>query len=438
MHHHLEHTPESFIPGAQVALAELQRLCVGQHEDALGLQEALATAQPASAAENKQRLAEHLAGPAITPGVCVQHTDQPTPGSPAALHPGPRPLQLPALQQALWTGAAPPPGEAATNQATQEESTGAPLTVSAALAAIDRMAGNEAAGPAKKGSTPGYAGLPAQPAARARKEGPHKQKLSQPSTMVEHSSAAAAMAPGLWCHEALASQGTGSAKHRPGKGKSRPPCAPDILSRQAAGAGGRVCARKQRRPQAAREATSTAGSSGGAAVAGAAAPGAGGGTGMGKGKSRPPMTGSCPPKQQGAAMGAQLSRKRLRKVNPDQADAEETTSADAARARLQSWVRQGLPSLVSRPPAAAQTATAVRAPAAKAAAPAAPDKAAAGKSKHRIRQPYAEALLAIPRQLAANNKRDIQASSPAIIPLSLLLSMHYLHIPAPSHPCSDA
>ena len=400
MHLLYEVTPEASVDGTQVALAELERLCVEQHEDVVGLEEALATAQPASAADNQQRLAEHLAGPAIMRRMRGQHTDLPTTGRAAAVHPSLQLLQLPLLQQVVRTDAAPLPG-GAPNQATQEESAHTTLTMSAALTAIDGMAGNETSGPTMRGPTPGLAGLPEQPAAAARKEGPYMEELSQPTTTVEQFFPAAATAAGLWCHEALARQGTGAEKHRPGKGKSRPPYAPDIPIRQTAVRKGRGCARKQRRPQAAQEAVSTAGSSGDAAVVGAASPGMRGGRALGKGKSRPPG-------QHRAAMNRQPAHKLPRRATSDQANAEETTSADAARARLQSWVQHGLPSLVSKRSAAAKAARAGRAPATRSAAP---GKAAACKSKHQVRQPYVAALLAIPRQLALDNKQSIQASS---------------------------
>ena len=89
-------------------------------------------------------------------------------------------------------------------------------------------------------------------------------------------------------------------------------------------------------------------------------------------------------------------------------DAKETTSAEAARARLHSWTqKQGLASTVSRPAVPGQTAGKAQAPA-KGSATA--DEGAT-RSPLLIRQPYAEALLAIPQRLASLTKRRIKAGS---------------------------
>lgn len=367
----------SSISWAQVALKELERLCVGQHEDVLSLREALVTAQPASAAVDQQRLAEDLAGSAFMPGMCPQRTDQATPDSPAALaHPSPLPLQLPALQQVLSSGETPSPGAAAMSKVTQEEAASAPLTMSAALAG-----------------------------AHGHNVGPHGEGLSQRATVGKPSCREAAGAADLQCHEALASLEHETRELLPGKGKSRPRCAPDYLVRQAGERKGR-CARKQHRSQAGRGAASTAGSSEDAGAVAAATPAAQGERLLGKGKSRPQGKRAVPPpNQRPAAEGRQHSHEQAHRVSSDDVDAKETTSAEAARARLQSWTRkQGL----AKPAAAEQTAGQAQAAAKGSAA------ADEGAKRSLKRQPYAEALLAIPRQLASCTKRSFEAGSHSV------------------------
>ncbi len=237
--------------------------------------------------------------------------------------------------------------------------------------------------------------------------------MSQHSAWMEDSRPVPAAASDLLCHEALESLGQETAAHRPGKGKSRPPFMRELLSRQAAKAKRRVCAREQRRTQAAQGAASTADSSGDADGAGAIARRVRGERPSGKGRSRPPMAGASLPKQAPAAQGRQRSQRQGHGV-ADRADGvRSTSSVEAARARLQVWTReQGLGSAVSGPEAAAQTAEVDQAPAEE---PAAGAGEAARQSKRRIREPYAQAILDIPKQLAARAKRSIKASSHLII-----------------------
>ena len=303
-------------------------MCVGQQRDVLSLQQALASAQPASMATTKQGHAEHLAGPATKSGMGPQRTDQ---------------------------------------------------------------------------------AMPDQPAAQACAVAPHSAEMSQHSAGMEESCQAAAVASDLQCHEALGGLGREPGEHpRPGKGKSRPPFMREMLSRQAAEAERRASARKRRRPQAAQGAA-TADSSGDAGAASAAARWARGKRPLGRDTSRPPMAGAPPSKQAPAAQGRQRSQKQRHGMTDCADGVRSTSSVEAARARLQVWTReQGLGSTVSGPGAAAQTAEADQAPAKE---PAAAVEEAARHSKRRTREPYAQALLNIPKQLAACARRSIKVRS---------------------------
>ena len=250
--------------------------------------------------------------------------------------------------------------------------------------------------------------------------------MSQHSAGMEDSRPVRAAASDLLCHEARESPKQETAVHGPGKGKSRPPFMRELLSRQAAKAKRRVSARKQRRTQAAQGAASTADSSGDADAAGAVARRAHGKWPSRKGKSRPPIAGASPPKQAPGAQGRQRSQKQTHGVTDRTDGVRSTSSVEAARARLQVWTReQGLGSTVSGPEAAAQTAEVDQAPAKE---PASPVEEAARQSKRRVREPYAQALLNIPKQLAARAKRSIKASSQLII-----YSQHALVLSRPHH-----
>ena len=378
-------------------------MCVGQEDDVRSLREALASAQPASAAENQQRLAAHLASSATKAGLGSQHTDQANPGNPAPLsQPGAQPPQLPIWQQALYNGKAPPPEVAAAIQPPQEDSAGAPLTVSAALAATDQIAGGAAAGRARKRPTPDFASLPEQPAAKACGVGPDMDEVLQLMTAQTHSFLVATL-PELQC----SSQGNITQMHRPGQGKTRPPRILDILSRQAAEAKKRMLMHEQHRPQVAHEAAPVADSPGDTAAVGVAKSGACAKRVVRRRKRRPPTAGPSPHKQHAAAGGRQPSRKRKRTTVPDPADNSEMDSAQAAKVRLQLWMQeQGKAGMVPSPRAAAEMTVSAPTPA-KASVSAV--RGAASRSKCQIRQPYAEAMLAVPLKLADMTKEPKRA-----------------------------
>ena len=237
--------------------------------------------------------------------------------------------------------------------------------------------------------------------------------MSQHSAGMEVSRPAPAAASDLLCHEALTSLTQETGVHRPGKGKSRPPFIRDMLSRQAVKAKRRVRACKQSRTGTAQGAASTTNSTGDAGAAEAAAGRARGKWPSAKGKSRPLMAGASRPEQAPAAQRRQRSQKQRRGVT-DRADGvRSTSSVEAARARLLVWTReQGLGGTVSAPEAAAQTAEADSAPAKE---PAAAIEEAVRQSKRRSREPYAQALLDIPKQLALLSKRSTKVGSQLVI-----------------------
>ena len=273
---------------------------------------------------------------------------------------------------------------------------------------------------AGSGSMPGMCpqrkdqATPENPAAQV---GSGTTEMSQQSAEMEDAHAMAAMAPDLQCHEALGSLGQETGVHRPGKGKSRPPFVHQMLSRQAVTAKRSMRAREQCRPQAGQGATSSTAESSGhahtAAAAAAAAWRARGKRALGKGKSQTPMTGPSLSKQRAAAEGRQPSQKETQGVTDCATGVTETSSLEAARARLHVWTReQGLGSTVSGPGAIVQTGEAERAPAKE---PPAPVEEAARQSKRQIREPFAQAILDIPKQLASRAKQGIKVNFHLII-----------------------
>ena len=126
---------------------------------------------------------------------------------------------------------------------------------------------------------------------------------------------------------------------------------------------------------------------------------------LGKGKSRSPMKRVLQFKQRAAAEGRQPSQG----VTEHTDAVEATSSVEAARARLHVWTRkQGLGSTVSGPEAVAQPAEADQAFANQ---PPHPVKEATRQSKRQIREPYAQAFLKIPKQLASRAKRSVPVRS---------------------------
>ena len=156
---------------AQAALTELKRVCKGQEKDVHSLQQALAAAQPASAAANRQTLTKHLAASVAMPGMRQQCTKQAKPSTP-------RPQQPPALQRTARTDEQPLQAVALDTQPPQDES--------AAAAAAGCRAGNEATGHAMTAPASAREGLHNQPDPRDADS--DKEEPSVPLTVVEISS----------------------------------------------------------------------------------------------------------------------------------------------------------------------------------------------------------------------------------------------------------
>ncbi|CAL5227067.1 g9971 [Coccomyxa viridis] len=155
----------------QAALTELKRVCKGQEKDVHSLQQALAAAQPASAAANRQTLTKHLAASVAMPGMRQQCTKQAKPSTP-------RPQQPPALQRTARTDEQPLQAVALDTQPPQDES--------AAAAAAGCRAGNEATGHAMTAPASAREGLHNQPDPRDTDS--DKEEPSVPLTVVEISS----------------------------------------------------------------------------------------------------------------------------------------------------------------------------------------------------------------------------------------------------------
>jgi len=250
---------------------------------------------------------------------------------------------------------------------------------------------------------------------------------------------------------------------RPGKGKSRPPYPQGVLKGHTAEVYGRVGAHEQpihqvmpysgAKPEA-RAATAAAPGTKAPgkdkselplprALSSKQGPGALAGVHFRKRICRAPCPKAVPGKQQGAAQGKPRFHQQHNILSPVNAKgavkaaskgmvhpqkeqqgltsdstadtaAGETSSAIAAKARLQKWKeRQGLmrgtvtcPSAPSGTAAPAATRAFASAP-----APAAADTTTVGGNMSQNRPPYAEALLAVPRRIGQKDKHSNEASS---------------------------
>ena len=407
------------VPCAQVGLAELQRVCKGQHADIFSLQEALAAAQPASAQINWQRLARPLASSVIMQGAALQQADQNLSGTAAALaRSKPQLLQFP-VPQALWIHQMPPPAAAATVQPRQEQSAIASLALSAGPALTDHlegMAGSETSGHAEMGPTPAPAGLPEHPTAEACTVSPAADADHSPRPL---QLPAVQQAP-LTDELPLPGEVAATMQPPPEEPATPPEAAPLTVSNMMAAAdgaaGNEATGRAMTAPTSAPEslpgmpATKSCEADPDMEELSVPAteielcpvPAAATQKAWGKSKSCPLLVGPlASPKPHAAVQGRRRSRKQMRRTISE-------CSSKAAEAMQGSWTQgQGPGSMLSQPASAAEAAGAGQVPAERSAAE---DVEAARSECNQVRQPSAEALLAVPHHPASSAKQKVSTS----------------------------